>query len=307
MSRYADARAVAIRTDDGVRLVAHRLGPASGEPVLLLPGTFSNASFWLGTRGVGFARFLADRGYCTWSLDPRGHGDSDRQPPGERWSFDQWGRQDAVAAIRTLAAADGRPLRAVGHSAGGAALLTALAAEPVLRDLMRAIVIVATPLPWLQPWHRAAARSVRALCRVLPRFPARRLGFGSGDEPAGVMAQWMEWNLTRRWVGDDGTDYLRRFADIRTPVLGVVGAGERFWAPPPACRALIEALGSHHSAFVVAGRESGFRHDFGHVDILVGRSARDEVWPLLADAFTRPAPAPSGVAKARQVEEIQGL
>src|SRR5688572_21713252 len=88
-----------ITTADGVRLAVHRLGSPDGIPVLLAPGTFSNSSFWLGTRGVGFARTLVQHGFETWVLDFRGHGQSTRPDPGQRWNFDDWGRLDIPAAV----------------------------------------------------------------------------------------------------------------------------------------------------------------------------------------------------------------
>lgn len=279
----AGASTVSLRTHDGVRLAAHRLGPARGTPAILLPGTFSNARFWLGTRDIGFARDLAARGYHGWSLDPRGHGASQQHTRRDRWTFDQWGRADARALIIAASDAAGRPAMAIGHSAGGASLLAALAAEPELRERVAAMVIVATPLPWLQPWRRAAAHSLRALTTVTRRFPARLLGLGPEDEPAGVMRQWIGWNLARRWVGDDGTDYVARFHEVRVPVLGIVGAGDRSWSPPEACRALIAMLGSTDRSFQVCGTETGYSRDFGHVDVVAGRTARAEIWPLVME------------------------
>jgi predicted alpha/beta hydrolase len=172
---------------------------------------------------------------------------------------------------------------AIGHSAGGASLLAALAGEPGLRERVAALVIVATPLPWLQPWRRAAARTLRAVAGLGHRFPARLLRLGPEDEPAGVMRQWLGWNLDRRWVGDDGTDYVARLPAITAPVLGLVGAGDRSWSPPHACRALIELLGSRDRAFHVCGTDTGFTRDFGHADIIAGRAARAEVWPIVLD------------------------
>src|SRR5690606_25004866 len=93
-------RTIHLTTDDAVRLAVQLYG-AGDTRVLLVPGTFSNHTFWLGTRGVGFARYLADHEGCeTWSLDPRGHGASQRPGRREHWDFDDWARHDVVSAIR---------------------------------------------------------------------------------------------------------------------------------------------------------------------------------------------------------------
>src|SRR5690606_3844461 len=95
----ADVERIDNEADDGVRLALHRTGPRNGTPVVLIPGPFSNHTFWLGTRGTGFARDLAQHGYEAWVLDPRGHGLSERPGRSDVWRFDDWARRDAPAAI----------------------------------------------------------------------------------------------------------------------------------------------------------------------------------------------------------------
>src|SRR5687767_4625165 len=91
-----------LRTRDGVSLALHRMGPRAGVPVLLVPGTFSNHTFWFGTRGIGFARELVEQGFEACSVDPRGHGESQRPTAQERWDFDDWAREDIPTALRAL-------------------------------------------------------------------------------------------------------------------------------------------------------------------------------------------------------------
>jgi pimeloyl-ACP methyl ester carboxylesterase len=260
---------------DGTRLALYEVG--AGTPVVLMPGTFSNHTFWLGTQGQGFAWRLASAGLRAVVLDPRGHGGSER-PSGRDWNFDHWGRVDAPAAIEH-ATKDGERALLVGHSAGGAALLIALAAEPELRERVAGVVVLATPVPWLQRWRRIGAWAVRAGSRLLGRFPARFLRLGPEDELAGVMAQWMTWNLRGEWRAEDGLDYVRALAEVRVPALGMSGAGDTVFAPPDACRSLVAMLGSDDAEYRLAGVETGFSEDFDHPGIVVSRAAREEVWP----------------------------
>lgn len=267
-------------TADGVSLALHRIGDPAGIPVLLAAGTFSNRSFWLGTRGSGFARTLADHGFEACVLDFRGHGDSQRTAPGARWNFDDWGRRDLPAAVHAIAGDGRRPLL-VGHSAGGASVLAALAAEPTVREVVHGAVVLATPLPWLQRWRRIAAWAMRFASRRLRAFPARLLRLGPEDELPGVMEQWMDWNIRGQWIGNDGTDYAVALRSLTTPLLFVAGAGDHRFAPPHATRRLYELVGSPVRSYVLAGTVTGFQRDYGHVDIVVSRSAREEIWPLL--------------------------
>jgi predicted alpha/beta hydrolase len=287
----AAPRVERIHTRDGVALAVHRLGDPAATPVILAPGTFSNWSFWLGTRGTGFARYLARRGFEAWVVDFRGHGQSQRPAPGQDWNFDDWGRFDLPAVVAEVMRTGRRPLL-VGHSAGGASALAAVAGDAQVRAAVAAIVVLATPLPWLQRWRRLAAHALRLASRHLSAFPARLLGLGPEDELPGVMAQWMGWNLSGRWTGRDGTDYAAALRAVDLPLLFLAGAGDSRFAPPDACRGLFELIGSTDHLFLLAGLETGFSRDFGHVDLVVSREARAEVWPLLADWLR--AHAPSG-------------
>lgn len=274
------SRLTRITTDDGVSLALHRLGSDRDQPVLLIPGTFSNHTFWLGTRGVGFARELASSGFEACVLDPRGHGSSQRPTSADRWDFDHWAREDVPAAIRALGSEGKRPL-IVGHSAGGAAAIAALAAHDDLRDTVAGLAVIGTPLPWLQPWRGAGARVIRTVSRLRKRFPARLLGLGPEDELEGVMVQWMTWNIEGHWIGRDGTDYQQGFGRIRCPTLVVAGTGDHFFAPPRACHGVYELVGSRQKQWLLCGRQTGFAEDFDHVSILIGPVARVEVWPRI--------------------------
>ncbi|HSJ29784.1 MAG TPA: alpha/beta fold hydrolase [Longimicrobiales bacterium] len=279
-----------ILTEDDVAITVHRVGAADGTPVILAPGTFSNWSFWLGTRGTGFARELAARGFEAWVVDLRGHGRSQRPAPGERWNFDDWGRLDLPAVIRAAHDEGRRPLL-VGHSAGGASVLAALAGTNGLESRVAAAAIIATPLPWLQRWRRAVGWAMRFASRHMDAFPARLLGLGPEDELPGVMEQWMDWNLRGRWIGRDGTDYSTALTQLRLPLLFIAGSGDHRFAPPAACRGLFELVGSRDRIFIEAGIDTGFSRDYGHVDLIVSREARREIWPLLADWLTAHASA----------------
>ncbi len=288
-ARQHEVRREDVLAADGTRLALYRVGPPGGQPVVLMPGTFSNHTFWLGTRGHGLAWALGEAGFEVIVLDARGHGGSER-PAGQDWNFDHWGRVDVPAAVEA-AAGDGRPVLLMGHSGGGAAMLMALAGEPALRERVAGVVILATPVPWLQHWRRVAAWGIRALTRLLGRFPARLVGLGPEDELPGVMAQWMTWNLRGEWLSDDGTDYVRELRSVHVPVLGMSGAGDTVFAPPAACRALIEMLGSDDASYRTAGVETGFSEDFDHAGIVVSRAAHEEVWPVLIAWLREHSPA----------------
>lgn len=76
--------------------------------------------------------------------------------------------------------------------------------------------------------------------------------------------------------------YEARMAGIRAPVMAVGGAADRI-APQASVAAAVSRLTSPDVRFREMGIRHGDRADYGHVDLLVGRNAPDEVYPLLLD------------------------
>jgi pimeloyl-ACP methyl ester carboxylesterase len=266
---------------DGTELALHRLGDDSGPPVLLVPGAFSDHRFWLGTRQTGFGRAAAERGFSVRVLDPRGHGASARAVPGAAWRFRDWIRHDVPAAVRA-ATAGGRRAVVVAHSAGGAAALAAAGFDREVTERIAGIAALSTPSPDAGLYRRGAALAARLLSAALGRFPARALGLGGEDELGGVMAEWMGWNAAGVWRWPGGPDLLAALRPAPFPVLIATGSGDRLFAPPGECRELAEYLGAR-AVFREFGRSTGCSVDYTHPGLLVSRSARDEVWPVILD------------------------
>jgi pimeloyl-ACP methyl ester carboxylesterase len=110
-----------VTSTDDVTLALHDLG-GGGPDLLLCHPTGFHGLAW-----APVAAALAGVAHC-WALDFRGHGDSTRPASG---SYDWHGpAADVLAVIDHLGAASAGPMRAVGHSMGGAALVLAELARP---------------------------------------------------------------------------------------------------------------------------------------------------------------------------------
>jgi len=167
---------------------------------------------------------------------------------------------------------DGAPLAWIGHSAGGAAGLCWLARVAAAAPI-RAVVTLGTPGPRrLGPVRRSLAAGTIGLARLLGRFPARALRFGNEDEAAEIIAQWMEWNVRGAWQGTDGFDYFAGLAALSTPYLGVAGASDRIFAPPAACRHLVDQVGTARKKLLI---EAGL----SHAGLVLSEGAQDSCWP----------------------------
>jgi len=276
-----------VRADDGVELALWRKAPDGtprAMPVLLVHGTFSNRNFFLGPGDRGLARYLAARGFDTWIPELRGHGRSGVSAGHAPWEFEDWILRDAPALLRAVRESTGATRVAwVGHSAGGVIAAAYAGLGAAESGTIGAIVMAGAPAP-TRPgaWHVPLAAIGYGITRILGRFPARALGIGPEDEQPGVMQQWLEWNVRGRWIGRSGTDYLAAAGRITVPALALAGSGDLF-APPSACRRLLDGFGSAHRTFLACGRATGFAENFNHNRLLVSTPAREHVWPRIAE------------------------
>ena len=76
--------------------------------------------------------------------------------------------------------------------------------------------------------------------------------------------------------------YTDGLAKVSVPIFFVAGANDQLAAPALMRRALMKVQ-SKEVAFEVLSRANGYSHDYGHVDMLLGLTAADEVLPLLVD------------------------
>jgi pimeloyl-ACP methyl ester carboxylesterase len=103
---------------DGITIVADRRGDPGADQVVFLHGGGQTRHSWGGT-----AAAVAERGWCAWTLDARGHGESDWAPDGD-YRLDRFA-SDVEAVIGEI----GRRPAIVGASLGGLTALLLLGRE----------------------------------------------------------------------------------------------------------------------------------------------------------------------------------
>jgi predicted alpha/beta hydrolase len=281
-----------VRAADGVDLALYRArteAPRAGAPPLLMVhGTFSNRTFFLGAGDRGLARYLAARGQDAWVAELRGHGRSGALGKASAWHFEDWIRLDAPALVAGVLGETGADrLVWLGHSAGGVIGVAFAGLGDPLSGALAGLVLAGAPAPTRPGFlHVPLAAIGYGITHLFGRFPARALRIGPEDEHPGIMGQWMAWNVRGRWVGEDGTDFLAQAERIEVPALAIAAPGDLI-APPSACAALLDALGKGDHTLLTVGRRHGFTENFTHERLLVSTPARNEVWPLIADWIER--------------------
>lgn len=176
---------------DGLTLAADAYGPEDGPVVLFFHGGGQSRRSW-----TGVATRLGELGYRAFSIDLRGHGDSDWAEDGD-YLLDAYGRD-----VERIIDSFDDPVALVGASRGGQAALVGAARRPG----KVAMLMVADVAPVLRD---AGVDQMRGF------FKASANGFATYDEAADILSQ--ELGLPRRKdasglaktmrQGDDGRYY----------------------------------------------------------------------------------------------------
>lgn len=162
-----------LATHDGLRLSAERW-PGGGPGVLLAHGFGQTRQAWSATQ-----RRLATQGHGSLAWDVRGHGQSDRNPAGSRYSGPQF-----VDDIATAAAAVGPRPVLVGASMGGLTGLMAQARDPLFSAL---VLVDITPR-----WEASGVE------RILGFMNAHPDGFDSFEHAAEQISAYLPHRRERK-------------------------------------------------------------------------------------------------------------
>ncbi len=333
------AERLVARTADGwdIALLRYRPhGASAGLPVLLCHGISANARNMDLDEAHSLARWLAAHGREVFALSLRGTGDSDLPDAAKGrsadYSIDTFAEQDVPAAVaKVLDASGARELDYVGHSMGGLigyiylargggaihALATLgsparFATGGAVENSLRRAAALAQAMPFVDvPFFARATLPIWADRETVldlfmynpnnlsPETWRKLLEVGSGAVSGGVVRHFATILERDGLVSADGAvDYRPRLAAVRVPALVVAGKLDRV-APAPSVKAGYDLLGGEKS-FFIAGEENGFLFDYGHMDLILGERAGQELFPrvlrFLSGAGGAPPRAPAALA-----------
>ena len=284
---------VPVGSDDD-QLHLRRMGDPEGPTALAVHGAVENGRIFYSGSGRGFAPLLARRGWDLWVLDLRGRGLS--RPRVSRHST--WGQteiivEDLSAAADAVAAARGRlPQAWLCHSWGGVLVASHLARFAARREAAAAVVhfgvkrrIRARHLRRLLPIELNWKRLGPLVTRAAGYLPARRFGWGADDESRGTHRDSVAWiREDGPWVDPgDGFDYGAAAHGLRLPpTLWLAGAADHVLGNPADVRLFMAECRQMEGPLWLLARDAGFRHDYGHVDMLTHPDADDDHFPKVA-------------------------
>lgn len=296
-------------------------GAGPGLPVILCGGYACNRHFMDYDERYSLARFLARAGFDAWVLELRGRGLSHPTracPRPHTWTFDDLAATDVPAAVEHVAAATGRRVAWIGHSMGGmiayaylgayggAAAPSALAAgvtlaapvvfPPASSALLHRLGAALLAVPFSDTIHQRWV--LGALWNVVGTSGAVQVGMNPenvdravvgralrrfiGNVPRAKLQQLAAWSLEGAFASvDRRVDYRAALGGVTTPLLVAAGSADRL-ATPTAVRHALTHLPHGTASYVEFGRAHGHSVDYGHVDLVLGLAAPEEVFPTVA-------------------------
>jgi acylglycerol lipase len=267
------AAAGSIKSADGTKL-AYRAWPKAGANI-----TFA-VVHGLGEHAGRYARFaeaMANHGMSTFALDLRGHGESD----GQRGHVDSWSQwtDDVSAFVKHVEGLAGNEVVPVGHSFGGAALLSTVLSGKLPKSKRFAVSSPALKLRLQAPaWKTAVAPFAS---KIVPR-----LAMDNEVDPAAVsripeiVAAYRNDPLVHSRISsrmytewqNATIDILGRADQIKIPFLILAGTADPL-IDPDGSRRLHERAPSLSELHLLEGRYHEPFNDLGS----------DEVFQLVAD------------------------
>lgn len=236
------------------------------------------------------------------------------------WTFEDYVHHDARAALRLVLRETGAAqVHWVGHSMGGM-IAYALLMSPAHAKIASAVTLgsptmsqvghplldfgipYATLLRYLPPRLPSGtlARIAAPLAAWVARFgrrPLAELGFHEDnidpallrllmltaveDIPVSLLREFARWYETKSmsdvYAMFDFTEHLERIA---APLLVIAGSKDEL-TPVRDLQRVYERVSSPDKEFRILGREHGARCDYSHADLVLGRNAPDDVFPLV--------------------------
>lgn len=286
------------------------------RPVILMHGLLVNSRFLDFSADASLAEYLAEAGFDVWNLSLRGTGRS-LNPLGwghKPWTLDHMVSEDLPAAVAYVRKETGSTeVLAVGYELGALLALAHVGKAP--EHAVAGIVSIAAPMSfdasaqeWLDvlltldrhPTLRDAlfnwsGPGIHKLLLLVPGF--EDIFYNPGNMSLEVKEELLNNVLTpvnrgvldhlavmvenREFVSADAaTSYRAALSDIRIPVLVMGGAADPI-APPEALRTLHSELASKDRKLTIVEPDSDENGSYGHFDLILGRNARAEVFPVI--------------------------
>lgn len=288
-------------------------------PVVLLPGLLADSRFLDLTRDTSLAEYLAQAGFDVWNVSLRGTGRS-LNPLGwgkKPWTLDDMVKQDIPTVIDYVKGeTKSETLLLVGYELGGMLAYGYLGTNP--RADVAGLVTIAAPMMF-DALEQAPLKALLQLDQspnlkkfllyvtvpVLGRFAlsffanAEKVFYNPDNVAPSVKEDFLAHTLVpvnrgvlNQIIGmirkgeavsaDGALSYRDALPRIRVPLL-IIGGGRDPIAPPKVLEQVYREVASPDRDLMIFWSDSEEDVSYGHFDLILGRNATKEVFPLVRD------------------------
>ncbi len=158
-----------------------------------------------------------------------------------------------------------------------------LATKLLFKSLL--LINIRTGSTAVAPFHRFLSTPDQALFynkrNVDNHIIDKVLKFVVEDMPVGVVDQIMNMIANGDFLSYDGSvNYSERISNIDVPILLCCGKADNI-APPESVRYVYHNIASEDKTFALFGLADTYKIDYGHNDLILGKNAKREVYPLI--------------------------
>lgn len=259
----------------------------TGPPVFFLHGSIENGRIFYSKSGKGLAPWLAEQGFDCYVADQRGRGES--SPKISRKT--QWGLQEMiwedfpVFFDAIVERKPGQSVQWVCHSWAGVNCLAWLARKTDVYPISSLVFFGAkrriTVRNWKKFWNYDIGWTVvgRLTHLLYGYLAATKLGFGSENESRGSHMGIHRWVVDKEWKDpDDGFDFLKALPETALPpTYSITGASDDYLGHAIDCQILLDECGKQpQMSYKTIGKDSGYLHDYDHINLLTHPDARKD-------------------------------
>ncbi len=290
-------------------------------PVILCHGLSANRFIFDMEQAPSLACYLREQGYDVWLPELRGSGMSDspglfssRSP--YSWGYDHHLNFDVPAIIEFVTKESGsEKVKWVGHSMGGMLIYSYLASHNDSR--ITCVTTLGAPIDFSRMTDNIFAPFLKLafLLRYVPLNPLPFFGrllipvitsspnfvhglyYKNNIDPhvarsascvgtqllsaSGLWIDMANFMKTRQFLTSEGEPILDKIQDCTVPIYVIAGSKDVVAPSEGATGPATNHAPTVVRQLLIAGVDSGFEQEYGHVDLLLGLRAQSEIYPRI--------------------------
>jgi len=269
----------------------HRFYNEKGNtPIFFIHGYFEDGRIFFTKKGKGLAPYLAENGFDVFVCDMLGKGESEPKiKKGFNHSQYEIITRDIPVYLDFIREKTGiKKIHLGAHSWGGVIALAYLTRSQD-SNIKSMIAFSTKRRIAIKGWKKFVGVDLvwdkygTYLTKKHGYLPAKKMKMGTEDEPIAYYKGANIWVKEKQWISPtDGYDYHKELKKTQLPpILYITGRGDKLLGHPDDVKRLLEETGTHQkNTLQVVGKNTGFKNDYDHINILTHKDAPKDHFPF---------------------------